>query len=58
VTKGQLDLAYRTASELSMYAQAIDQHGDGNARIASAMRNAASLLMKMVEEAEQSEGAE
>ena len=50
MTDGQLDLAYKLVSELSMYAKAVDQYG--NAQIAAAMRNAASLLQAMVDEAE------
>jgi microcystin degradation protein MlrC len=50
MTKAQLDLAHKTASELSMYAAAANQYGHSG--MAAAMRNAASLLTKMVEEAE------
>jgi hypothetical protein len=50
MTKAQLDLAHKCAAELSMYAQAIDQYG--NQRIATCMRNASDLLLRMVEEAE------
>jgi hypothetical protein len=49
MTKAQLDLAYRLAGELSIYAKAIDQYG--NQRISACMRNAASILEQMVEEA-------
>jgi hypothetical protein len=55
LTKEQLDLAHKCASELSMYAKAIDQYG--NQRIAATMRNAADLLIQMIAEAEVKEGA-
>jgi hypothetical protein len=50
MTKAQLDLAYRTASHLAMYADAAGQYGHSG--MADAMRTAADLLTKMVEEAE------
>jgi hypothetical protein len=50
MTKAQIDLAHTLVSELTMYAKAIDQYG--NARISASMRNAASLLQVMVDEAE------
>jgi hypothetical protein len=50
VTKAQLDLAYRTAAHLAMYANAVTQYGHSG--MADAMRTAADLLTKMVEEAE------
>jgi hypothetical protein len=53
MTRAQIDLAYRCASELVMYARAIDQYG--NQRIAACMRNASDLLTRMVEEAELTE---
>jgi len=45
-----LDLAHRLVGELGQYAKAIDQYG--NDRIAACMRNAASLLTLMIDEAE------
>jgi hypothetical protein len=56
LTKEQLDLAHKCASELSMYAKAINQYGNGE-RFAACMRNAASLLLQMIAEAEVKEGA-
>jgi len=50
MTDAQLDLAHKLVSELSMYASAIDHHG--YASVSAAMRNAASLLQVMVDEAE------
>jgi hypothetical protein len=50
MTKAQLDLAYRTAAHLAMYADAAGQYGHSG--MADAMRTAADLLTKMVEEAE------
>ena len=49
MTKAQLDLAYRTASHLAMYANAVTQYGHSG--MADAMRTAADLLTRMVEEA-------
>jgi hypothetical protein len=51
MTEAQCDMAFRLVSELSIYAKASDQYG--NSRMAACMRNAASLLAKMLEEAEQ-----
>jgi len=53
MTKAQLDLAHKLVSELSMYANAARQYGHGG--MVAAMTNAASLLAKMVEEAEAAE---
>jgi len=50
MTDAQLDLAHKLVSELSMYAKALD--GISNSGISAAMRNAASLLQVMVDEAE------
>jgi hypothetical protein len=50
MTKAQLDLAYRTAAHLAMYADAAGQYGHSG--MADAMRTAADLLTKMVQEAE------
>jgi hypothetical protein len=49
MTKAQLDLAYRTALHLAMYADAAGQYGHSG--MADAMRTAADLLTRMVEEA-------
>jgi hypothetical protein len=56
MTDAQLDLAHKLVSELSMYAKAIDQYG--NVQIAAVMRNAASLLQVMVDEAELAQAKE
>lgn len=53
MTKAQLDLAYKTTAELSMYANAAQQYGHSG--MADAMRTAADLLTRMVEEAEVAE---
>ena len=50
MTKADINLAHKTASELAMYAKYIDQLG--HAKLAACVRNASSLLQKMVEEAE------
>jgi hypothetical protein len=50
MTKAQLDLAYRTAAHLAIYADAAKQFG--HSAMADAMRTAADLLTRMVEEAE------
>ena len=50
MTKVQLDLAYRTAAHLAMYASAAQQYGHSG--MADAMRTASDLLTRMVEEAE------
>ncbi len=55
MTEPQIDLAHLLVSELSQYARAIDQYGNG--RIAACMRNAASLLQAMVDEHERDEPA-
>jgi hypothetical protein len=53
MTKADLDLAHKTAGDLAMYAKYVDQLG--HARLAACVRNASSLLQKMVEEAEDAE---
>jgi hypothetical protein len=50
VTKAQIDLAHRLIGDLGHCAKAADQYV--NARLASTMRNAASLLQVMVDEYE------
>ena len=50
MTDAQMDLAHKLVAELSMYAKASDQYGHGG--MAAAMRNAADLLQRMIEEAE------
>jgi hypothetical protein len=53
MTKADINLAHKTASELAMYAKYIDQLG--HAKLAAAVRNASSLLQQMVEEHEEAE---
>jgi hypothetical protein len=53
MTQAQLDLAHKTIGDLGHCVRAMEQYG--NAKIASCMRNAASLLQAMVDEAEQAE---
>jgi hypothetical protein len=53
MTKADLDLAHKTAGDLAMYAKYVDQLG--HAKLAACVRNASSLLQKMVEEAEAEE---
>jgi hypothetical protein len=53
MTKADLDLAHKTAGDLAMYAKYVDQLG--HAKLAACVRNASSLLQKMVEEAEDAE---
>jgi hypothetical protein len=56
MTKAQLDLAHKTIGDLGHCVRAMEQYG--NAKIANAMRNAASLLQQMVDENETAEQAE
>jgi hypothetical protein len=56
MTKAQLDLAHKTIGDLGHCAKAADQYV--NARLASVMRTAASLLQVMVDEYEEAEHAE
>jgi hypothetical protein len=56
MTKAQLDLAHKTVGDLGHCVRAMEQYG--NARIASTMRVAASLLQAMIEEAEASPQSE
>ena len=56
MTKAQLDLAHKTVGDLGHCVRAMEQYG--NARIASTMRVAASLLQAMIEEAEASTRSE
>jgi hypothetical protein len=56
MTKAQLDLAHKTVGDLGHCARAADQYV--NARLASVMRTAASLLQAMVDEYEAAEQAE
>ena len=51
MNKAQIDLAHKTIGDLGHCARAADQYV--NARLASTMRNAASLLQVMVDEYEQ-----
>jgi len=53
VTKAQIDLAHKTVGDLGICARAADQYV--NARLATVMRTAASLLQAMVDEYEASE---
>jgi hypothetical protein len=56
MTKAQLDLAHKTIGDLGHCVRAMEQYG--NAKIADCMRNAASLLQAMVDEAEAAEQSE
>ena len=56
MTKAQLDLAHKTVGDLGHCARAADQYV--NARLASVMRTAASLLQAMIDEYEAAEQAE
>ena len=51
MTKAQIDLAHKTVGDLGICARAADQYV--NARLATVMRTAASLLQAMVDEYEQ-----
>jgi hypothetical protein len=51
MTKADIDLAHRLIGDLGHCVRAMEQYG--NAKIASTMRNAASLLQQMVDENEQ-----
>ncbi len=53
MTKAQIDLAHRTVGDLGICARAADQYV--NARLATVMRTAASLLQAMVDEYEAAE---
>jgi len=56
MTKAQIDLAHKTVGDLGICARAADQYV--NARLASVMRTAASLLQAMVDEYEEAEQTE
>ena len=56
MTKAQIDLAHKTIGDLGHCAKAADQYV--NARLASVMRTAASLLQAMVDEYEEVEQTE
>ena len=56
MTKAQIDLAHKTIGDLGHCAKAADQYV--NARLASVMRTAASLLQAMVDEYEEAEQTE
>jgi hypothetical protein len=53
MTKAQIDLAHKTVGDLGICARAADQYV--NARLATVMRTAASLLQTMVDEYEEAE---
>lgn len=53
MTQADYDLAHKLVGDLGHCVRAMEQYG--NARIANTMRNAASLLQKMIEENEQAE---
>ena len=55
MTEPQIDLAHKTVGDLGICARAADQYV--NARLASVMRTAASLLQAMVDEHERDEPA-
>jgi hypothetical protein len=50
MTKAQIDLAHKTVGDLGHCVHAMEQYG--NARLATVMRTAASLLQAMVDEYE------
>jgi hypothetical protein len=58
MTDAQLNLAHRLVSELSMYVKALDQNNIGNGSMIACLRNAASLLQIMVDEAELAQAKE
>lgn len=56
MTKHEIDLAHKLVGDLGICAKAADQYV--NANMAAAMRNAAALLQKMIDEYEAAEQAE